>query len=307
MTEQILTIVRQVLILFLMMGVGVLLGKLHMIGSQGTKCLSTLLINVSLPCTIFNALVTSGASISMKWVLYALLIIFIVTLLCIAVSTRLYKKQPEELRSVLQIGSVYGNAGFMGIALVNSILGPEAVVFASVVMIIETPLILCHAPILMSNGKVSLKKALLTPGIIAFCLGLICFSANITIPETINSAIVSLSKMNTGMAMILMGLQMSEAKLGNLLRKKMLFVCSAYKLLVIPLIAALLLYPLHLPYVMFASLVICKGTPQAALLCVFAEDYHKDAESAAQLITLSSILQIVTIPIVALMCSYFNG
>lgn len=302
MIEQVLTIINQVLILFLMMGVGVLLGKLHMIGKQGVKCLSTLLINVSLPCTIFNALVTSGASISVRRVFCALALIFGITLLCIAVSPWLYRRQVEELRSVLQIGSVYGNAGFMGIALVNSILGPEAVVYASAVMIIETPLILCHAPMRMSGGKISLKKVLLTPGIIAFCLGLLCFSAEIPIPEAISSAISTLSKMNTGMAMVLMGLQMSEARISNLMRKKVLFLGSVYKLLIIPAVTALLLFPLHLSYVMFASLVICKGTPQAALLCVFAEDYQKDAESAAQLIALSSILQIVTIPVIALLC-----
>ena len=56
-------------------------------------------------------------------------------LLFFAVSLLFFRRQPADARDTLRFAAVYGNIGFMGLPLVQSILGEEALVYGALALL----------------------------------------------------------------------------------------------------------------------------------------------------------------------------
>lgn len=298
MLQQVFLILVQVFTLFIMIGAGYLVGKRKKIKESGISGLVYLMTHVSLPCAIIKSLTVAGSPELLKSIGYAFFVIIVITTLMAAASLLLYRKHEKAQRTVLQIGCVYGNSAFIGIALVQAVLGDNAVIYATLIVIVETIHMLLYCELTMTNGKFLIWKALLTPGVIGFVIGLAGLLLNITFPTPIHSAIVTMSGMNTPLAMLIVGIQMSKADIKTVFNQKDLYSCALIKLVVQPIILAHVMLPLQLPIIAYRTIVICKGTTQSAVLSAYAQDYGQDARLGSQLIALTSIMQIVTLPLI---------
>ena len=305
--DRILIILAQVGTLFIMMGVGFLLGRLKAVTDQGLGSLTYILTRVCLPCAVIRSLMVDSSPEFLKSIAFSFGLITAITMVAALISTRLFRGRDPKQRPVLQEGAIYGNAAFMGIALVQAVLGEEAVIYASLIVIVETIFLLIHSPLAMSDGSFSIKKVLLTPGVIAFVLGMIRLLMGITLPGPINSSMASLAGMNSPLAMLIVGIQISRADLKTTFTQVSLYSCAFIKLIAQPLLILLILLPLHLDPLITCTIVICKGTMQSAVLSVFAGDYGCDAKLASQLIALSSILMIATLPVITVIAQMAAG
>lgn len=300
MLQQVLIVFTQVLTLFLMIGVGFVVGRCKKIKESSQPDITWLMTRVSLPCAIMKSMSLDATPEFLKSIGFATLIITAVTLLAAAVSLLLFRSRRQEQRSVLQMGIVYSNSAFMGIALVQAVLGDEAIIYATLIMIVETVLMLLHCEVTMSQGgKPNLKKAFLTPGVIGFVIGLILMLTRVTLPGPVTSTINTMAGMNTPLAMILVGLQIAKVDLRSVFTQKALYIIAFIKLIVTPVVLLFVLKPLGLGAIAYSAIVICKGTTQPAVLSVYAADHKQDAVLGAQIVALTTILQIITLPLVA--------
>lgn len=204
------------------------------------------------------------------------------------------------------MGTVYSNSAFMGIALVQAVLGDEAIIYATLIMIVETIYMLIHCELTMSQGgKPSVKKALVNPGVIGFLIGLFLMLGRISLPGPVASTVHTMGNMNTPLAMILVGMQIAKIDLKSLFNQKVLYIVAAIKLIVLPVILLPVLRPLGLSTVAFCAIIICKGTTQPAVLSVYAADHKQDGVLGAQIVALTTVLQIVTLPLIAALTQAF--
>ena len=74
-----------------------------------------------------------------------------------------------------------------------------------------------------------------------------------------------------------------------------------------PVLTALILLPFHLNPISFMAVVILAGVPTAGVTAMFAEQFDRDAEGAAQIVTLSTLLSILTLPVVAVVAGRIVG
>ena len=74
---------------------------------------------------------------------------------------------------------------------------------------------------------------------------------------------------------------------------------SAVKLLAVPMLTALVLLPFRPDPVIYVAAVILAGCPTAGATSLFAQSMDKDAALAAQQVTLSTLLCVVTLPVMA--------
>ena len=307
MLAQIWIVTGQVLTLFLMIGVGFAISRLKKIKDSSIPDITWLMTRVSLPCAIIRSLMVDNSPEFLRSISYAFVVITVITLAAAFLSQLCYRKRAKEQRTVLQMGMVYGNSAFMGIALVQAVLGEGAVIYATLIVIVETILMLLQCELTMSEGKPSIRKALLTPGVIGFVIGMTRLLLNIKLPAPITSTITTMSGMNTPLAMIIVGMQMGKVDLRTIFTQKDLYSCALFKLVLQPAALSLLLLPVGLAPIAYSTIVICKGTTQAAVIAAYAQDHGQDAVLGSQLIALTSILQILTLPLIAVLARVLGG
>lgn len=295
-----------VLTLFLMMAVGFVLTRKKILGTETLSQLSQLLLKVVAPCVMISSfqidfspelLRSMGAElfyVAALYGVYALLAHF------------LFRRQRPEARAVLRFGVVFGNVGFMGLPLIESVLGQEAMVFCVMSLaVFNVANWTCGAAIM--GERVSVRKAVLNPGVLSFVAAFLLFLLQIRLPGSVLSAVDYMGSLNTPLAMVVIGGQMAASDLLSTFREKRLYGAAALKLLAMPVLTLLVLLPFHLDRLMFLTVVILAGCPSAGATSMFAQMFGKDTTAAARMVTLSTLLSIVTLPLVALLARRFGA
>jgi predicted permease len=295
-----LSVSGDVATLFLMMAVGFLLRKIKKLPSEVLPAITFLLLYVVTPCLMVNAMQVerSAELLSQMGVTAAAGAVYFAA--AIPVALLFYRKKEPETRSVLRFGSVYMNNAFMGIPLAAAVLGPESALPASV-MLVFVGVMQWTAGIAIVGGRPSLKKTFLNPGIIGFAVGIALFSLKITLPRPIAAASSNLASMNTPLAMVVIGAQMADADILGLFREKSLYLAALLKLVVFPGALALLLLPLSLPPIVYATVVLLCATPTAAITSMFAQMFGRDTECSSRVVSLTTLCSIVTLPVFAVL------
>ena len=298
--NNLLVVAGQVVTLFLLMGVGFVLFKRGRLSTETLGQMSHLLLYIVIPCVIISSLQVEPDAALLRDMETMFLITAAYYVVFCSLASLLFRRSPEDTRVVLRFGSVYANNGFMGIPLLQAVLGGNAALFAVVATVTFNLSQWTHGVILMGGQKkISVRQALVNPGTIGLAVGLVLFLGRLRLPSMVGSAVDFIADMNTPLAMVVIGGQMARTDLLCTFRRPDLYAASALKLLLIPAVTALVLLPFRLPPLVYCSMVILAGTPTAGTSSILAQQYGRDAGSAAQLVTLSTLLSVVTLPLVA--------
>ena len=129
------TLLTLQLTIFLLVAVGFLMKKIHIIGPQGQKNINDLVIYLILPCNILHAFTQSAADGDFMNYLEILLISIGIQVFCVIYGKVMFKGEAEGRYKCLQYGTICSNAGFLGNPIAEGIYGMEGLVLASVYLI----------------------------------------------------------------------------------------------------------------------------------------------------------------------------
>ena len=284
MLSNLLTVTGQVATLFLMMAVGFVLGRAGKMTEAGRSQMSYLLLYIVCPCVMVDCFLVERTPALTQEVAVGSAAALACYLLFFAVSLLFFRRQPADARDTLRFAAVYGNIGFMGLPLVQSILGEEALVYGALAL-----------------AAFSLRRAVLNPGVVGIGLGLLCFLSGLRFPSPVGAALSFLSDLNTPLAMVVIGTQLAEADLPNTFRQPRNYLVSFLRLALFPTLTALLLLPLRSSSGLYCALVLLSATPVAGTTSLFAQQFGRDTAPAAESITLSTLLSILTLPLFAVL------
>lgn len=299
------TVVGQVVTLFLMMAVGFVLAKLGKLNKEGLAQMTTLLLYVVSPSLMLSAFQQDGVPTPKVLALgMGALGLYYVTLLPTALL--LFRRQEPKTRSVLRFGAAYGNVGFMGIPLLTVILGPETLIYGAAASALMNLFQWTHGAAAL-GGKCSLKRAVINPGVIPLLVAFALYLPGIRLPSTVCTALKFLGDLNTPLGMVIIGAQMASANLVEVFTQPRLYGAAAFKLLAAPAITALVLLPFRFSPMLYCICVILAATPTAGSTSLLSQHFDQDTTSAAQLVALSTILSIVTLPIFAVLAQEISA
>lgn len=300
MWNDFLTVAGSVATLFLMMAVGFVFARRGMLGGEALSQMSKLLLTVVAPCIVISTLQVDFTPELLRSMGLALAMTVGCYVLYGAVVLLLFRGQPEETRACLRFGVMFGNIGFMGLPLITSVLGEQAVVYCAISLIVFNTGNWTYGVFLMGE-KMSARRALLNPGVVGGAIALALFLLRVRLPGPVLSAVDYIGSLNTPLAMVVIGGQMAGADLLATFKEKRLYGAAVWKLVIIPVLTALVLLPLRLDPVLYQTLVILSGCPAAGATSMFAQMFRKDTASAARFVTLSTLLSIITLPLAALL------
>lgn len=307
-SENFLLVASQVGTLFLMMGVGYVLTKIGKFSRETLSQVTYLLLYVVVPCLMIDTLQLPRTAHLMEVMGLCMALTLGLYLLMALLVWPLFRRQPTDTSSVLRYGVMYGNIGFMGLPLIQAVLGEEGMVFAIMGQVGFTIFAWSHGVLLMGGKEgFSVKKMFLNPGIFGAAVGVGLFLLDLRLPSFLGEGVAFLGSMNSPLAMVVIGSQMAGADLGATFRNPLLYSAALAKLAAVPLLTALVLLPLNLDPVMYTVLVILAATPTAGYTSIFSQQYRRDTGTAAQLVTLTTLCCIITLPCFAVLAGVLCG
>lgn len=295
--EIIFTIVGQVSIMYILMAIGFIVYRKKLINEDGAKQISNLLVWVINPMIMLTRYQMEFSIDKLKELGISFFISLCAMLIGFFVGKIVFKK--DQRIDKFAIG--FANAGFIGIPLVTGIMGIEKVFFLSAYLVCFNILSYTYGIYTVSNNKslITLKSVLFNPGIIAVEFGLLVFISPVKLPELFYDAFNLVGQTNTPIAMILLGTYIAKSKLITLFNDKHAYFVAFIKLIVIPVII-MILFKFLPPYLIEIKKVvlIAMATPVGLTVPMFSQMYGGDYEYGAKLVGLSTLLSLITIPII---------
>jgi len=292
----------QIAALFLMMALGFLLVKAHLLKAEDSRVLSVIVIYLVIPCVILKSfqiefteeirngfLLAVGVAVAVNFVLMAL--------------TRLYAKwlglNPVERASIM-----YGNTGNLIVPLVMSVLGDEWVIYASAFMFVQLVFLWTHANCLIGGGRgISWKKLFTNVNLIAVAVGLLLLVAGIRLPPLLLETFGQLSGTVGPLSMMMIGMLLADVNWKRVLTGKRLYFVTALKMAVTPLLILALFKCSGLAgwvpegktilYISFMAVI----TPSAAMVTQLAQLHRTDPAYAGAINVMTTLVCIATMPL----------
>ncbi len=302
-------ILEKLLIMMVMALIGFVCGKTGLIDGDTNKKLSNLSLLIINPLLIFVSYQTPYS----RDIAAGLGIVFLLSVLSfgiqLGVSLLLIKKKNNPGAGVERMSLAFSNNGYIGIPLVQGVFGAQGVIYMTMFVTVFN-IVLWTVGVLFMTGKTNLRQAvknLCSPAIFMVLLGLLFFFLKISLPDIILEPLETVGNMNTPFAMLIAGATLAGSNLLGCIKKPRLYLLSAAKLLLIPLLSVLVLVPfvcLGIDPMLITIVVIAVACPTAAACTMFAHRYQKDSAYASEIFAATTILSAATIPAVIWLQSF---
>ena len=288
---------------------GYLLCKFRKVRTEHLSSISVILLYVCGPGMFLNALTALDYSpeLTARMGLFLVFSLFGEIALMLLILLLLGKKKKEFGYRMLSIASVMGNVGFFGMPVVRAIFpdAPEAAVYSCVFIVSLNILAWTVGVYTLTDEKryISVKAAFLNPSVIAVAVGVVLYllKAKNWLPGLLLDGFRTISAMSTPLCMIILGARLAAMDFRKLFTTPLVWLISAGKLLVFPLFCYALTLPFPLDPVFRGSILILAAAPCASIILNLAEIHHNGQELAANCALLTTLLSIVTIPLLSLL------
>lgn len=305
-------IAKQMLILFLMMLTGYAAFKKGIVSKEGAKSLSSVIINIFNPCLIISGVLNKTITYSRAMVAENLILValfFIVVILLSMVFARLMRLDPGEV-NCYRLMMIFPNLGFMGIPLVRSLYGEEAVIFVAFYIVGYNLLVYSYGILLAMGGglrqsgekkKLPWKKVF-NVGTAACAAAIIIFAFHLQVPEVVKTFADSVGNSAVPLSMMTVGIMVAQSDLKDLVTDKKQLMLSAIRLIVIPGLCIPVMKLLPVDPVSYGIFILLMAMPVGSVVMMVETEYGStDGSISAKSIALTSVLSVVTIPLVTLL------
>lgn len=296
-----LTTFNQMLILFLCIIAGYIITKTKVLPDNSANILAKLENYLLIPCLILNTFIEKSSINNLSHHISTLAIALIVLIITIAISVFASSALTTDnyQKNLFRYSLITPNYNFMGNALALGIFGID---FLFEYMIYNVPLTIFTYTIGISwlkNEQSGIKlSSLINPISISMILGLILGLTSIPLPTFFISTISSFGSCMSPIAMLLTGMIIGHYQLSSLINKPKIFIVSGIRLVVIPIIFLLLFKITGLGQATMPLAICTLAMPLGLNTIIIPAAYGQDTSVGASMTLISSILSLITIPII---------
>lgn len=311
--------------MFVIFGVGFIAGYAKRF-RRGATGLNDFVFSIALPCFIYISIATADLPDAFPWQVWLLALIFpAVFSVLVYYGTRWLKPQHREHAAPLALSASYGNVGYFGIPMTIALLGTEAAVPAAIVHLLHNLVFLIGYPVLRGNdddspqrssahrsnrstlrrlGREIVTRALLSPVTISTVLGISVVAFAIPVPQVITGSVELLGATAIPLALFSVGIAMHPAI--NSLRSGGLslgLVLSGIGLknVIFPLATLGLawLFRDDMGAGWFGTVFLMATMPMSTSGYILSERYDASGDLTAAVLAGTTLLSIITVPILA--------
>ncbi len=294
-----INVLTQIIILFILISLGFLLAKAKILDHKIVSGMTDLVLILVTPCVIVKSFFREFNKSDLKDFLLSFLLGVLIHLIFLVLSLIFLKDKNENRQAVLRYATVFSNCGFMALPLQFALLSDDGVFLGSTFIAVTNAFVWTWGLRIMSGDKKSLKplKIITRPAILAIIIGLIIFFFSIPVPYIISEPITLISAINTPLPMIIIGFHLAHSNVLKGLTDIKCILTLLLRLIILPALVIVLMWLCGIKGTMLISLAISSAAPVAANTTMFSAKYGRDTELSVNLVSISTLLSLVTLPI----------
>lgn len=299
-------LLEQMIVLFILMGIGFFCYKKGVITDEVSRKLSTIVVNIANPALVLIGGMgeekISGEELKLTIVIS---LFMYASLLILAVILPRLLHVEEKSRGTYRAMTVFSNIGFMGFPVINALYGSTALLYATFFVIPYNVLIYTYGISAIAGkspekGKKKFSlKGILNVGFIACIVTIIIYFLDLRVPAFAQSTLTHLSNLTSPLSMMVIGASLAAIDLRKLFTDGKLLLFSAIKLVVIPIIGLLVIRQFVDSEMLLGVCLVMLATPVGSMTAMLAQQYDGDYEMASKAVALTTILSVATMPLVS--------
>lgn len=297
------------IVLFGIIAVGYFVTKRGWMNPKVNPKISELIIKLILPALIFGSVFTEESTFSQKEVMNILLWGFLLYFVLFMISfLTIYLIKPSEKDSgIYQILLIYANTGFMGYPLFGALFGPEAIFYAAVlhlpynIFFFTIGVYIIRKSMKVEKKEENVWKSIFSPGTIASMLAILFFVLNLSLPQPMIDMVKIVGSATTPLALLIIGSSLTVVPFDALFRNRKLYFFTFIKLLLLPLFISVLIRPFPISDMIRIMIILSTALPSGSLVVMMASQYGEDTELASSAVFLTTVLSVLTMPLVSAM------
>lgn len=288
--------------MFLYMLAGYIMFRTGKMTVKGSRDIAALLIWLVIPVVIVDSFCVEYSTEKLIELLQSTAIAALSILLSMIIAGIFFKKDPAG-----NFGTAFSNAGFIGIPLVQAAFGNKAVFWIVGVVALMNMMQWSYG-VRIITGKpsaTSIKRLVLNPILVGIAVGFLLFVTGIgaRLPEVVSTTLGGIASLNAPLAMIVLGSYLAQSDIRKMLTSPHQYLVSAVRLILIPLITLAVFKLIPVNSDLLTTIFITACTPAGANVAVYAQLYDGDYPYACQLVTLTTLLSIVTMPVMLMLAA----
>ncbi|CAJ1226878.1 AEC family transporter [Lactiplantibacillus xiangfangensis] len=315
--------IQSVLVVVLIMILGYVLRRTGWFDDQFAGTISKFIKNIALPASIFVSVLgrlTRGQLASFAgYLAYAFVAVIIGYLIAFAL-VRIMKIRPGR-KGIFINAIVNANTIFIGLPLNMALFGEKSMTYFLVYYVVNTVSTWAFGVFLISNddptkpkekthNKIDWKKVIPMP-LVGFLVALVFLLLNVnpTKISFIGSTLTYVGNLVTPLSLIYIGIVLADAGLKSIRFDRDTIVALVGRFVLSPVVMVLVLMAVgnmgvSMPTLASQTLIVQSATPMLAVLPILANEAHGDVEYATNIVTTSTVLFIVVVPVLMTLIQY---
>ncbi|WP_373842061.1 AEC family transporter [Limosilactobacillus sp.] len=302
-----LSAISGVLVILIMVVVGFVMNERGWFNVQSPRIISRLVTQVSLPCYMVTTIMHDFSADELKTLLpdlrYPVLSMIILFALSFAVARAIgIKRSHIGLFSSMFFNS---NTVFIGLPINLALFGNASIPYVLVYYMANTTFFWTIGVWLIQRdglheAKIDVKTALkkiFSPPLLGFIVGVILVILHVKLPKFIMSDLSYIGGLTIPMSMIFIGIAISNAGLSRVRLTRDAWGILLGRFLFAPLLMAILVIPSSMSPLMKQVFILQAAMPVMTNAPVVSKLYHADSNYAAIMVTETTVLAVIVIPI----------
>lgn len=314
-------VLQQMVIIFILIGIGMILYRRKIISEEGSKQISGLIINITNPALLICSALDDGPKASLQELGIALIAYTVVFAILIAASFLIPRllRIPQKLHYAYQMLTIFGNVGFIGIPLASAVLGSESLIYVSIFNLLFNLLIYTFGISLLqraatgqiqesvplsdeqAKGRAALPSSsrlqkLINAGTISAAITIIFYLGNFRVPVIISSALSYTGRATTFLSMLVLGVSVAQMAPKDIFSHPKLYAFTLLRQILVPIGCMLFMRQFFDNKLILNTMLLMVAVPAANMPLMLAKQMDMETESISQGIILTTVLSLVTVP-----------
>jgi predicted permease len=297
-------IISRMAVILILLCVGFIARKMKALDEVSNEKVSRIIIQVALIGLILSSVMNVESGLSKAQALSSLGISFLLMLLCVGLgylAPILLRVKAEEDRGVYIFVTAFGNIGFMGMPVVASLFGKDAVFLTALFNIPFNLFVFSIGLTMITDGQQRLRfspRLFLSSPIIASLVALVIFLLDIPFPPFVAEAASTLGNFVLPSVMLVLGSSLAAIPLREIFADLRLYGQIILRLIIAPILTWGILQLLTKEPIIIGTLTVLAAMPAAAVATMLCTQYGGNERLATRSAVLSTFLSVLTIPLI---------
>ena len=292
----------EMLVILFCMAAGFLAHKLGYLGGETDQRLCRLILGITMPCLILGS-VSAGDTLPSAGEILSILkvaaVYYGLGFLTAAFVPRLLGGTAKQ-QGVWRYCLVFANMAFIGYPVSVALFGQEALFYAVILVLPFNLLSFSLGPLMLAGQAKFRWQQLTSPCVIAAVAALVVALCRLNIPALAGECLNFVGSLTTPLSLLVVGSLLADLPFGRAFTSLRLWILTALRLLILPGVLWLVLKWTGIGTPLVDDIaVILMATPAALNGSMLAMEYDGDTECMAQSIFLTTLMSILTIPVLA--------